>query len=315
MKKLFLLAILAFSLNGFSQVPPYVSTSGLIGWWPFTGNANDLSVNANNGTITSGVTLTTDRFSNLNSAYSFDGNGDYIDCGNSASVNFTGSHTISAWLYASDLSFPRGIVSKSAIGNAYALVAGPYILSDLNFLGLNTGYLVPTLNWVHVVSVFDSTARTISLYTNGVLYGTQSVSYDSISISPDNLYLGSHRPTFTPDWTWSGKLDDIGLWNRPLTQIEITALYLSSNVGINDKYSKVDFSVFPNPANDLITVKVNSINIGSTYIITDALGKTVASGKLTAESSSINISELSAGIYMFKVSEQNQHSFKVVKLK
>lgn len=318
MKKLFLLAILAFSLNGFSQVPPYVPTFGLVGWWPFTGNANDLSVNANNGTLVGGTVLTTDRFGSLNSAYAFDGNADYIDCGNAPSVNITGSLTISAWIYASDLSTTRGIVTKSPlppVDDAYQLVVGAYVLSDLNFLNSDYGYLVPTLSWVHVASVFDSVSQTISLYTNGLLDTTINVAFSSIGTSSDNLCLGTHRPAFTTNWSWSGNLDDIGIWNRPLMQSEITSLYLGSNVGTNEKYSKDDFSVFPNPANDLITVKVNSINIGSTYIITDALGKIVASGKLTAESSSINISELSAGIYLFKVSEQNQHSFKVVKLK
>lgn len=50
--------------------------SGLIAYYPFNGNANDLSGNGHNG-IVNGATLTTDRFGNLNSAYYFDGN-DYI---------------------------------------------------------------------------------------------------------------------------------------------------------------------------------------------------------------------------------------------
>ena len=59
MKKLLLLTLAGF-LVGFSaiaQVPNYVPTNGLVGWWPFTGNANDLSGNGNNGTV-NGSTLT-----------------------------------------------------------------------------------------------------------------------------------------------------------------------------------------------------------------------------------------------------------------
>ena len=55
-----------------AQVPSYVPTQGLVGYWPFSGNANDLSGNNNNGTV-NGATLTTDRFGNANSAYSFNG--------------------------------------------------------------------------------------------------------------------------------------------------------------------------------------------------------------------------------------------------
>ena len=67
-----ILAVL-FTANLMAQVPNYVPTNGLVGWWPFNGNANDESGNGNNGTV-NGATLTTDRFGNANKAYSFDGN-------------------------------------------------------------------------------------------------------------------------------------------------------------------------------------------------------------------------------------------------
>jgi hypothetical protein len=56
----------------YSQVPSYVPSNGLVGYWGFNGNANDQSGNGNNGTV-NGATLTSDRFGNNNSAYSFDG--------------------------------------------------------------------------------------------------------------------------------------------------------------------------------------------------------------------------------------------------
>ena len=54
------------------NIPSYVPKNGLVGWWPFNGNANDESGNGNNGVV-NGATLTTDRNGTLNSAYSFDG--------------------------------------------------------------------------------------------------------------------------------------------------------------------------------------------------------------------------------------------------
>ena len=55
----FLTAILIASLS-FSQVPSYVPTDGLVGYWPFNGNANDESGNGNDGTV-NGVVLSEDR--------------------------------------------------------------------------------------------------------------------------------------------------------------------------------------------------------------------------------------------------------------
>jgi ribulose kinase len=43
-----------------AQVPSNVPTNGLVGYWPFNGNSNDVSGNNLNGTVT-GASLTTDR--------------------------------------------------------------------------------------------------------------------------------------------------------------------------------------------------------------------------------------------------------------
>ena len=68
---LFLLILGAF-LQGRSQsLPSYVPTNGLIGWWPFKGNADDDSGNNHHGTVP-GAVLANDRNGNANGAYEFD---------------------------------------------------------------------------------------------------------------------------------------------------------------------------------------------------------------------------------------------------
>ena len=88
MKQIGLFLVLLFfgSHAVLSQVPSYVDTNGLVGWWPFDGDANDYSGNGNNG-IVHGATLTTDRFGNARSAYDFDGLDDWIEVPNSNSLN------------------------------------------------------------------------------------------------------------------------------------------------------------------------------------------------------------------------------------
>jgi len=48
-----------------SQIPSYVPSSGLVGWWGFNGNANYESGNGNNGTVI-GANTTVDRFGSPN---------------------------------------------------------------------------------------------------------------------------------------------------------------------------------------------------------------------------------------------------------
>jgi hypothetical protein len=57
MKTLILLLSVLFTTMSFAQVPSYVPANGLVGWWPFNGNANDESGNGNNGTVITGATL------------------------------------------------------------------------------------------------------------------------------------------------------------------------------------------------------------------------------------------------------------------
>ena len=78
-----------------SQIP----SDGLVGYWPFNGNPNDESGGGNNGTAY-GTTLTTDRFGNTSSAYSFDGNNDYVVVPDNNSLDFDldEDFTVSIWV-------------------------------------------------------------------------------------------------------------------------------------------------------------------------------------------------------------------------
>lgn len=109
MKKLLLLLTLLISINCLGQVPGYVPTDSLVAWYSFNGNANDETSNGNNGTV-SGATLTADRFGNANSAYDFDGVDDYIDIGDSSSLDFSDGLAISTWINCDAFSIGQKII-------------------------------------------------------------------------------------------------------------------------------------------------------------------------------------------------------------
>ncbi len=97
MKNKLLLLVIGIVLSAqtlMAQVPSYVPSNGLVGYWPFNGNANDESGIGNNGTI-NGATLTSDRFGNSNSAYYFNGNQENIKIQNSILPSTPASFTIS----------------------------------------------------------------------------------------------------------------------------------------------------------------------------------------------------------------------------
>lgn len=68
-KLLLLFMLLVVNTIEAQNVPSYVSTNGLVGWWPFDGNTNELSGNGNNGIVNDTI-LTTDRYGVEDSAKS-----------------------------------------------------------------------------------------------------------------------------------------------------------------------------------------------------------------------------------------------------
>jgi hypothetical protein len=254
--------------NLMAQVPNYVPTNGLVGWWPFNGNANDESGNGNNGTV-NGATLTTDRFGNANKAYSFDGVNDWI-LTNYSGILGSGSRSVSFWAkqslqnstannqivlgWGSNVCGPNGI----AKGFYCAFNIGANGISlDANESGVtfDTPNPVSDNNWHHYVYVKESNSTTtgqIKIYQDGILMTQVVNSYISNgtinTTSETNLTFGKKTFTCVPDRFFTGFSDDIGIWNRAITSQEISDLYNAINC-----------------ANDLtISPSINFIQTGNT---------------------------------------------------
>jgi hypothetical protein len=244
------IAILGLVLISKSQVPNYVPTNGLVGWWPFNGNANDSSVNANNGTVT-GATLTADRFGNPNNAYSFNGtSANYIDIPHNGSFNVS-NVTISAWYNALDYgvnttSWKRLIVSKrewGGWGNSFEMnLTGPFsgtnnkmeacwTINGVNSILTFEDASLLTNTWSHFVYTHDNDSAKI--YLNGNLVQSMAISGGLTFNTLPVRFAGRPVDGWHP---FNGNLDDVGIWNRALTACEIQDLYssqLNSSTGIN----------------------------------------------------------------------------------
>jgi hypothetical protein len=239
--KLLITALLfVFTSNVSSQVPNYAPTNGLVGYWPFNGNANDVSSNGNNGTV-NGATLTTDRFGMTDKAYSFDGLDDIILINNIANVNSNWS--INFWYNSTNSStfemqniIGIGQSPASFGGGGFSINGGispgqcPIFNSNPNTMVLTDasqecGQLLfsnsyVNNNWYNVSIV--CTNGNYSIFINGI----SNVNGVLSNLIPSQLYFGNRANI---NWQYfKGKIDDVGIWNRSLTQQEITNLYTSS---------------------------------------------------------------------------------------
>jgi hypothetical protein len=74
-----------------------------------------------------------------------------------------------------------------------------------------------------------------------------------------------------------------------------------------------NFSIYPNPANSQINVKADATLLGSVYTVYDNAGKSVLSGKINSENTTIELGNLSGGIYLFSVGDNLKQSLKIIK--
>ena len=198
--------------------------------------ANDTSILNNTGT-THNTTFYVDdtppissiEIGNPKYGYSlyFDGSNDYVDCGNDSSLDLTDNFTIEAWIKPYSFSFDAGIVSKyQELGHkGYVLRlanAEPY--NRINFRGVLGSTLLQAKKWYHVVAVVKNGIA--YLYLNGTLDG--SGSFGDIVVNEDILTIGVdylQSPRY-----FHGLIDDVRIYNKPLTQAEILSNYLGNVV-------------------------------------------------------------------------------------
>jgi hypothetical protein len=239
------IAIFGLALISNAQIPNYVPTDGLVGWWPFNGNANDESFNGNNGNV-NGATLAIDRFGNANKAYYFDGINNFISVSDNNSFDFqtTNEYSISYWINPESISTSQAcVIANKQTGagsdqNGWNSFIEPnsilnfYVRNGLGqpYSGCNFGQ-VSVNNSYHVVQTFNSDS--VKVYLNGLKVGEASSNGAIVGNNSNPLLFGKASWTSSNTKGYNGVLDDIGIWNRALTQEEISNLYIATNCSNN----------------------------------------------------------------------------------
>ena len=236
------------------NIASYVPKDGLVGWWPFNGNANDESGNGNHGVV-NGANLTDDRNGKANCAYNFNSSvlsSISIDLQKDISNTFS----LSFWVlpnssikevnetescinsYSFDLLkeqnwaiYPGNGQNNLSFGigisvGTNAIQTGEHSLNVLTCRMSKSSDFSKATNIVLVYTI-DS----LHLYTSGVKMYSKKISCPSELknlISP--LIFGGQYPG---EKNFEGTIDDIGIWNRALIQEEITALYTSTPLCTN----------------------------------------------------------------------------------
>jgi len=200
---------------------------GLVAYYPFNGNANDASGNGNHA-ATNTALLAADRFGQANSAYLFNSNA-FIEM-TSGLPDMT-SVTISLWVNAAQLS-DTVMMWEGDVWPAQDITLG-IRTNDIRFATKSSdGFLVwtspglTTGQWHNLTFVGNNEAGQKQIWLNGSLVSSAN--------RPGPFGLGHHYKlqigrnydgSNPPSNFFCGLIDDIRVYNRALSGLEVTALY------------------------------------------------------------------------------------------
>jgi hypothetical protein len=194
----------------------------------FNGNANDTSGNGHDG-IVHGATLTSDRFGNTNSAYSFDGVDDFIEIPLSfdSGVNCFSFHTFVL------LDVVGEHIDVFHLGNNGGEISLAYTDADMAMrfgVKLSDGWydtlqeVMESGRWYSIAGVYMKGSK-LKLYVDGVLIEEQDVPNLFMFIYPPlKSTIGCTDYGFKV-FHWQGKIDDCRFYSHALTDIEIGYLF------------------------------------------------------------------------------------------
>lgn len=246
-----ILLVSALCFTWFTPQPAFAQTNGLVAAYSFNEGSGttvtDLSGNGNNGVI-NGATWTTGKYGG---ALSFNGSSSYVDLGNPASLQLTGSMTWSAWIYAAANPADDGqIVAKSDSSSGWQFKTSPDTGSHTFGVAVSPGSgsltqrystTIRALNtWYHVAGVYNASAGTLNIYVNGVLDNgvlSGTIPSSQFNNSAVNVNIGRR----TGGFYFNGIIDEVRIYNRALSLAEIQTS-MNTPLGATSTISSCDLN-------------------------------------------------------------------------
>ncbi|HKS37006.1 MAG TPA: Ig-like domain-containing protein, partial [Verrucomicrobiae bacterium] len=220
--------------------------SGLVVWWRGETNAFD-SASTNHGVLVNGASF---GAGNVGTAFSLDGNDDYVDIGHLEGIDNAAELTVAAWVNRlTDIGDPRqGIIGKWDTGfagnNTFLLYngesslahRGTFTIAFTNGSGASiAGTTVMNSNqWYHLAVTWRSSDGRLAFFKNGI--------QEAVSTAGAGQLLRSHRAYTAKigEWgvlrdsryKWPGLIDEVMVLNRALSSNEVQAIVAAGGAGL-----------------------------------------------------------------------------------
>jgi hypothetical protein len=204
---------------------------GLVAGYRFdegTGTTTSDLAAGSSGTLVDGPVWVAGRYGQ---ALSFNGNA-FVDLGNPAALQLTGSMTISAWIKIGAQPADDGAIVAKLAGGGWQLKTSPDTGVRTAAIQISSNgstsiqrystTVLQTNTWYHLAAVYDAAMRRLDIYVNGVLdNGVLSGTIPAAQFNaPYNVNI-AQRTGFPRTFNFLGAIDEVHIYNRALTSTEI----------------------------------------------------------------------------------------------
>lgn len=311
-------SILTFTfLSCITLLRAQLPANGLKVHIPFDNAVVDMSSNQLATDTIANITYTNDRFGNANASAFFNGYNSYVKMDTAAFLDFSTNKTYSTglWFYTetfqnstndyknligfdadcNDLTFSFQMRYDSTIffGSHSAASTGNFGCWN-NFEELGN-----TKKW-HLATVTSSETNCI-FYIDGVAIENRNLTSAEYSFFASHLMIGawSSRGSSAVTSYFTGRIDDVFLYDRILTAQEVSDIYNHTPTSLSDN-SQTDFEVYPNPVNNNLTLE--NLPKESSLEIIDAFGRLILAAKAVKN---INTTDWQPGLFFVLIKHNN----------
>jgi PKD repeat protein len=232
------------SLNGsprtaFLLAPPTCALApyGMVAWW--TGDSSAVDIQGGHNGVLHDTTFVQGE---VNQAFSFNGISSYVTVGNPAALKITDAITLDAWVNPDNLIEGQDATVISKWGQSQTLdsytiflrkqagviklvgAVGGAGVSDQGFAG---GTVIAG-QWTHVSMTYDALTGSNILYVNGQQVASR-IWKGGIFTSDVNVLIGLEDSNLRRPF--SGSIDEVHIYNRALSALEIQSIYQSASLG------------------------------------------------------------------------------------
>jgi hypothetical protein len=209
---------------------------GLVSYWNFDDIEGDVidSHGDNNGTnigATRGVNGV------INNAFEFDGIGNYIEYSSTDSLRLVNDFTIQFWIYPHNLSSEMFFYSAGYNNNNSNMIyynSGEIFIAEhkTSNQGVSSGVSLSENQWQFVTIVRLN--NVYYFYINGNF--EKSANSNGVNTDAHNHHIGFAYPRNKANTWFDGKIDEVGIWNRALSSLEVEKLY-NNGIGLTYPFS------------------------------------------------------------------------------